>query len=269
MTAFSRKTFSEAMRYFRKHNKLSQIELSDQLSRSHALFQNVSQSMVSHWERGNVEPSLLRRLGMAHFFSQPYHYDQIESGRLQKALRYREEFLGDRCLYEYPISKKDIFSWDALPASLKEMIARGHKNTFSTPIEVVLRTMNITAPSVLCLLHGSAVVGHALFTVQGNVFKLASYGAVSKSARHELTKAISDLSCSYELYTVVRSSSLEQYLKDIYMRKVTQLDALSFYRGMSSQVFENPFSHFNLYDAADFRLMRYSQMRDEAAEPLF
>ncbi|WP_051117385.1 helix-turn-helix domain-containing protein, partial [Vibrio campbellii] len=60
---------------FRKESKYSQDALAELLSSAHRVFSSLNQATLSQWERQKIEPTLLRRLGIAHFFQQPYHYD--------------------------------------------------------------------------------------------------------------------------------------------------------------------------------------------------
>lgn len=261
MNSFSRQTFSEAMRYFRKQCKLSQTELTDQLSTSHKLYQNVSQSMISHWERGNVEPSLLRRIGIASFFSEDYVYEETEIAIISKALKNKDNLLNQQCLYNFSIDNQVIMHWDMLDDSSRQIISQGHSKIFSLPIERVLKQMNIQRPQVLRLLHGEAIIGHAIFSIENGVFSLASYGALSGDVRMRLTKTILELCIGCELHVLVHESSLECFLRDIYLEKTEQNGNVSFYRGHSTQLINNPLSESNLHTNSHFRCLRYIQQK--------
>ncbi len=176
MNSFSRQTFSEAMRYFRKQNRLSQTELTNQLSSSHMLYQNVSQSMISHWERGNVEPSLLRRIGIADFFAQDYVYESAETALISKALKSKDNLLSQQCLYDFSVDQQIIGQWDLLENKCQQLILKAHAKIFSLPLESVLQQMQIRSPQVLRLLYKGAIIGHAVFSVENGLFSLVSYG---------------------------------------------------------------------------------------------
>lgn len=261
MNSFSRQTFSEAMRYFRKQCKLSQTELTDQLSTSHKLYQNVSQSMISHWERGNVEPSLLRRIGIASFFSKDYVYEKSETAIISKALKNKDNLLAQQCLYNFTVDKQVVTHWDMLDDTSKQLISQGHSKIFSLPLEHVLNKMNIQRPQVLRLLHGGAIIGHAIFSIENGVFSLASYGALAEDVRIRLTKTLLELCIGCELHVVVHASSLECFLRDIYLEKTEQNGNVSFYRGHSTQLLNNPLSEPNLHTNSNFRCLRYLQQK--------
>lgn len=104
----------------------------------------------------------------------------------------------------------------------KQLISQGHSKIFSLPLENVLNKMNIQRPQVLRLLHGGAIIGHAIFSIENGVFSLASYGALAEDVRIRLTKTLLELCIGCELHVVVHASSLECFLRDIYLEKTEQ-----------------------------------------------
>ena len=89
---FERAHFADALKHFRKKSKYSQDALAELLSSAHRVFSSLNQATLSQWERGRIEPTLLRRLGIAHFFQQPYHYDEQELKSVKKALQHPVNF---------------------------------------------------------------------------------------------------------------------------------------------------------------------------------
>lgn len=75
---FKRVDFSDALKYQRNKHKLSQDRLAAMLSSTHRAFESLNQATLSQWERGKIVPTLLRRIGIAHFFGLQYLYDERE-----------------------------------------------------------------------------------------------------------------------------------------------------------------------------------------------
>ena len=141
---------------------MSQLELVEALSLSHRAFQGINQPMLSKWEHGNGQPSLMRRIGVAAFFSQHYQYQADEQRIIQGVDKYDDFFTGHDSIYPYRIDVFKHYRWEELPSDYQEQISQAHNQYRHLTLPSLIECMQIDEISVVMSMHNQTIVGHAI-----------------------------------------------------------------------------------------------------------
>lgn len=257
---FERAHFADALKHFRKKSKYSQDALAELLSSAHRVFSSLNQATLSQWERGRIEPTLLRRIGIAHFFQQPYHYDEQELKSVKKALQHPVNFQNLSTVYDYEITHRSHVAFEKLDEDDKQLICESHHRQNGSAVTDTLDALHLTQPKVFCFYYKKMLVGHILYEQKQNAIYLVSVVFLTKTIRMALLSHIAEISKGLTVYFPIRDHSLNQFMEDCFLEKCCYSHSVTFYAGTSEQFFENPMILSVMQGFQDFRLVRYEQM---------
>ncbi|WP_144208892.1 helix-turn-helix transcriptional regulator [Shewanella donghaensis] len=259
-TVFNKSNFSNVLRQYRKSYRLSQQALADDLANNHSLFKNINQSMVSLWEKGTIQPSLNRRVGLANFFKQDYQYDDHEMKVLKKAQKLRSTHAEMSNIYDYNINQIKEFWYEEMSEDQKSVIFKAHKAHSGFHFEETLEHIESKKLKVVCFYYNNSLVGHLAFcAAQNGLFKIASLVAIDKQIKLNIFKFIQTISSEFELVIPSFIKYYSNLFSDIYLDDVKTSSPITLHSGKSSSIFGNPFVQHNLSGNDDLILLRYAQ----------
>ena len=257
---FDRLQFADALKHFRKKYKYSQDSLAELLSSSHRVFSSLNQATLSQWERRKIEPTLLRRLGIAHFFQQPYHYDTQELKSVKKALQHPVNFQNLSTVYQYEITHTSHVSLDKLEGEDRSLVMDSHQRLNGNELVETLNELELHQPKIYCFYYQKMLIGHVVYEQKNNAIYLVSVVFLTKSIRTQLLNHIAEISKDLMVFFPIRDHSLNQFMEDCFLERCCSSHCITFYTGTSRQFFENPMIRSVMQGFQDFRLVRYEQM---------
>ena len=258
---FDRLHFANALKHYRKKSNYSQDGLAELLSSAHRVFSSLNQATLSQWERGKIEPTLLRRLGVAHFFQQPYHYDEQELKSVKKALQHPVNFQNLNTVYDYEITHRSHVAFDKLDEDDKQLIFDSHFRQNGNAVTDTFDALCLTQPKVFCFYYKNMLVGHVLYELKQGAIYLISVVFLTKTIRTALLNHIAEISRGLMVYFPIRDRSLKQFMSDCFLEKCCYSRSVTFYAGTSEQIFDNPMILSVMEGYQDFRLVRYEQVQ--------
>lgn len=257
---FKRVDFSDALKYQRNKHELSQDRLAAMLSSTHRAFESLNQATLSQWERGKIVPTLLRRIGIAHFFGLQYLYDERELKTVKKALQHPVNFQNLKTIYSHQVTSiKDTLLEKCISEEL-EMIKDAHYRQNTVHLLDTLSFLGLVEPKVACFYCNDVLVGHVVYQQRKNEYFVVSVVFLNKEIRQEQLEFIEEKSKGMKLYLPIRDQSLSQFISDCFLEKCCFKHNVDFYVGASESFFENPMI-INLFKGLyDFRLVRFEQV---------
>ncbi|WP_353497603.1 helix-turn-helix domain-containing protein [Vibrio sp. CB1-14] len=239
---FSRDSFATALKYWRSINGLSQLELVEALSLSHRAFQGVNQPMLSKWEHGNGQPSLMRRAGVAAFFQLPYRYNEEELRLIQGVKKYDELFIGNNPVYPCTIEEFASYSWNQLPALFRDQIEYAQQHYRNISFDDLISAMSIKELHVVVALHHQAMVGHIVYGKDDNGQDcLLSYLAKDKLLHRKVHRHVCQLFDGKKILLAAVKPYAKTLLSDIYIPEKYQIGELSVFECDLTALHANPF----------------------------
>jgi transcriptional regulator with XRE-family HTH domain len=239
---FSRDNFATALKYWRSVNGLSQLELVEALSLSHRAFQGVNQPMLSKWEHGNGQPSLMRRAGVAAFFQLPYRYSQEERRLIQGVAKYDEFFIGNEPVYPCSIEKFVSYSWTQLPTLYREQIEYAQQHYRNISFQDLITAMSVKDVNVVVALHQQAMVGHIVYGKDANGQDcLLSYLAQDKPLHRQVHRHACQLFEGKKVFVTALKPYAKTLMSDIYIPEKYQVGELSVFECDLTALDANPF----------------------------
>lgn len=222
--------FPNLLRKLRTNSKLSQHDLSISLSKSHKLFENINQPMISNWEKGNNLPSLTRRVGVATYFNVDYCYSNSELNILKRSLK--NEMFYDPHLTIYPIriNNTQDLDWEALDEVTKIKIRHAFFVRHKDKLDAFLARKHLRHAKVKCYYHDNMLVGHVMYSLIDDVFYyICAAGMNSDIHSHVLT----DLEKLCDVKVIEMHATIpviKHLLLSIYGVAVSKTDAAVTYR---------------------------------------
>ncbi|MGF1751246.1 MULTISPECIES: helix-turn-helix domain-containing protein [Vibrio] len=215
---FSKINFAQTLKYWRNFHGMSQLELVEALSLSHRAFQGINQPMLSKWEHGNGQPSLMRRIGVATYFSQPYQFQPDEQRIIQGVDKYDDFFIGHDPIYSYHIDAFKHYRWEELPSDYREQITRAHDTYRHLSLSTLIDCLAVNDIRVVMVMHNQSIIGHAIFgtTALGQEC-LLNYLAIDKPRYHEVHNYICQLYKGKTLLVATYLPLAKTMLSDIYI----------------------------------------------------
>ncbi|MCL9777489.1 helix-turn-helix domain-containing protein [Vibrio methylphosphonaticus] len=215
---FNKINFAEALKYWRNFHGMSQLELVEALSLSHNSFQGINQPMLSKWEHGNGQPSLMRRIGVAIYFSQPYQFQPDEQRIIQSVDKYDDVFVGHDPIYSYPIDAFKHYKWEELPEDYRQQITLAHDTYRDVTLSTLISRLGVEDIRVVMVMHNQSIFGHAIFgTNEFGQECLLNYLAIDKPCYHEVHNYICQLYKGKTLLVATYSPLATTMLSDIYI----------------------------------------------------
>lgn len=239
---FSRDTFATALKYWRSINGFSQLELVEALSLSHRAFQGVNQPMLSKWEHGNGQPSLMRRAGVAAFFQMPYSYSKEELRLIQAVEKYDELFIGYDPVYPCSIDEFVSYSWAELPSTYRDQIEYAQQHYRNISFEDLIAAMSVKELHVVVALHKQAMVGHIVYGKDASDQDcLLSYVAQDKPLHRQIHRHACQLFDSKKVLVTAVKPYAKTVMSDIYIPEKYQVGNLSIFECDLTALYANPF----------------------------
>ncbi len=257
---FSKDHFASALKYWRHMHSLSQLELVEKLSVSHHAFLGVNQPMLSKWEHGNGLPSLMRRVGVATFFEQPYDYDDSELKIVKSAEKYDTFFNGIEPVYPYEVERIEKYPWSGLSASLKEQILYAHHAYRQVELRELVLFLDIQDINVVVAFHKNAIVGHIAYGIDNNgTLCLLSNMGLTKDIYLQMHQRTCRLFQGKKVIFNAKLPYFKSVMNDFYIEEKSQFKGISVYECHMDQLSQNPFFSHVFSDASDFLHLCYYQ----------
>ncbi|MGR5094903.1 helix-turn-helix domain-containing protein [Vibrio maritimus] len=239
---FSRDNFAQALKHWRSFNGMSQLDLVEALSLSHRAFQGVNQPMLSKWEHGNGQPSLMRRVGVAAFFQQPYQYSDEELRLIQSVEKYDQLFVGFDTLYPCTIDQYVTYTWDKLPELYREQILYAQEHYRYISFDDLISVMSVSEIHVVVALHKNAMVGHVVYGKdQTGQDCLLSYLALDKSLYRQVHLHVCELFEGKKMLLTAIKPYAKTVITDIYIPEKYNIGELSVFECNIDTLTSNPF----------------------------
>lgn len=239
---FSRDHFAHALKYWRNFNGMSQLELVEALSLSHRAFLGINQPMLSKWEHGNGQPSLMRRVGVATFFQQPYQYTEDEKRIIQGVEKYDDFFRGFDTLYPYTIDCFETYTWDSLPPAYREQVMYAQQHYRYGNFSKLIEVLSVREIHVVVAKHKQAVVGHIVYGKNHEgIDCLVSYIALDKSLYRQVHLHACELFEGKKLLFTAIKPYAKTLVSDIFIPEKYQIGEISVYECQLDRLTANPF----------------------------
>lgn len=267
----NKQNFHERLKALRIDTGLSQGDLANQLSEEHRVFANVTQSMISLWERGKVTPSILRRVGLAHFFSVNYQYDQAEQQLIKRAKTFEMLFEKENTFYDYPVTSEEVLRYSRLSKYQRDWVKNAHSYIIqgNMDLEESMARQEITDPWVRIYYHQGAVVSACVYDRTEDKITIVSLSAINIFIWKHVHRDIATLPPQTTIRTGVREPSLSLLLRDLYIEPQISACGVEIYETSVAHIYQNTFIKNMLdHDAYDFRLLRYELYKSEEAQIL-
>ncbi|PMM12813.1 transcriptional regulator [Vibrio breoganii] len=267
----NKQNFHERLKALRIETGLSQGDLANQLSEEHRVFANVTQSMISLWERGKVTPSILRRVGLAHFFSADYQYDQAEQQLMNRAKTFEMLFEKENTFYDYPVTSEEVIRYSRLSEYQREWVKNAHLYVLGgkQALDESIAMQDITDPWVRIYYHQGAIVAALVYEKTEDKITIVSLSAINIFIWKHVHKDIATLPLKTLIRTRVREASLSLLLRDLYVEPEEYSCGTEIYETSIGHLYHNSFVKNMLdNDAYDFRLLRYELYKSEEARIL-
>lgn len=250
---FSKCHFASALKHWRHLHSLSQLELVEKLSSSHHAFLGVNQPMLSKWEHGNGLPSLMRRVGVATFFEQPYDYDEGEKKTVKAAAKYNTFFNGIEPVYPYEVERIEKYPWSGLTASLKEQILYAHHAYRQVELKELVLFLGIQDINVVVAFHKNAIMGHIAYGMDshGTLCLLSNMG-LTKDIYLQMHQRACRLFQGKKVIFNAKLPYFKSLMNDFYIEEKSQYKGISVYECHMDLLMLNPFFHCVFSDTSDF-----------------
>lgn len=159
---FCRDTFSQALTFYRKKQKLSQDHFSQELALNHPMFEAVSQSILSKWESAKQEPPLIKRMCIANILGQSYNLNIEENNQLKHAQSLDLQHQKFQNIYDYQYNKVESIPWLKLDEVEKDIIAKAHLNLTYEALSTTLNNFENLDLNIIKVSYNDVLLGHCL-----------------------------------------------------------------------------------------------------------
>lgn len=258
--------FPQTLKHLREEHNLSQNVLADELSQSHRIFENVTQSMISLWEKGKTSPSFIRKVGIAGYFRKPYRFSGSEVSILKRAQQHKTQFVKQYTFHDFSITDERVVDFSKLTDYQLDWIATSHAHTFNHhwTLQQTIAILEMPSPKVQMFFHHGALVAALVYEIQDKQVKIASSSAINGSIWQYLVRNITTLFKDYEVYIPVNEASLKMMLEDLYIDPMFNHRDMSIYCAPTMQIFGNVyFTQMIKHLDFDFRLLRYELNKNQ------
>ena len=252
--------FSNLLKNLRARSKLSQHDLSISLSKSHRLFENVTQPMISHWEQGKNLPSFTRRVGVATFFNIDYKYSISEMSVLKRALKNEMFFDPHLTIYPLKVNKTEDLEWEVLDEATKVQIRHAFFVRHKDKLDDFLERKGLRHAKVKCYFHDNMLVGHVMYSLIDGVFYYICAAGMNSDIHSSVLAELENL-CDVQVIEMHATIAVIKYLLlSIYGIVVSQTDTSVTYRFNKGDFFSNPYIKALFLKKQDFILLSYQNM---------
>ncbi|GEA52076.1 transcriptional regulator [Vibrio inusitatus NBRC 102082] len=267
----NKQNFHEQLKAQRIAIGLSQGELANQLSEEHRVFANVTQSMISLWERGKVTPSILRRVGLAHFFSVNYQYAQSEQQLMKRVKTFERLFEKQSTFFDYPVTSEAVVKYSRLTDYQRDWVHSSHSHILQDTISLdeLMKLLNVSDPWVRIFYHQGAIVSAYVYEKSDNKLTIVILSAINLFIWKHVHEYIATLPSNMLFRTPIYETSLSLLFRDLYLEPEVVFEGGAIYETSIGHLYHNTFVRNMLNnDAYDFRLLRYELNKNEEAQIL-
>ncbi|GEA62159.1 helix-turn-helix domain-containing protein [Vibrio comitans] len=267
----NKQNFHERLRYLRVEAGLSQGELANQLSEQHRVFANVTQSMISLWEHGKVTPSILRRVGLAHFFYVDYEYAPAELPLINRAKSNQMLIEKQNTFFDYPVTDEVAVKYSRLTDYQRDWVQSSHSHILqdSISLDELMNLLNVSDPWVRIFYHQGAIVSAYVYEKSDNKLTIVSLSAINLFIWKHVHEYIATLPSGTIFKAPVHEASLSLLFRDLYIEPEILFENGAIYETTIGHLYHNAFVRNMLdNDAYDFRLLRYELNKSEEAQIL-
>jgi len=159
---FCRDTFSQALTFYRKQQKLSQDHFAQELALNHPMFEAVSQSILSKWESAKQEPPLIKRMCIANILGQSYNLNIEEKNQLKHAQSLDLQHQKFQNIYDYQYNKLESIPWSKLDVAEKGLIAKAHLNLTHETLTSTINNFENLDLNMIKVSYNDVLLGHCL-----------------------------------------------------------------------------------------------------------
>jgi len=159
---FCRDTFSQALTFYRKQQKLSQDYFAQELALNHPMFEAVSQSILSKWESAKQEPPLLKRMCIANILGQSYKLNSDEKNQLKHPQSLDLQHQKFQNIYDYQYNKVESTPWLKLDVVEKDIISKAHLNLTHEALSTTLGNFENLDLNIIKVSYNDVLLGHCL-----------------------------------------------------------------------------------------------------------
>ena len=258
--------FPNSLRKLRASSKLSQHDLSISLSKSHKLFENINQPMISNWEKGNNLPSLTRRVGVATYFNVDYNYSNSELNILKRSLKNEMFYDPHLTIYPLKVNKTQDLDWEMLDEATKVQIRHAFFVRHKDKLDDFLERKGLRHAKVKCYYHDSMLVGHVMYSLIDGVFYYICAAGMNSDIHSSVLAELESL-CDVQIIEMHATIPAIKYLLlSIYGVVVSQTETAVTYRLNKGDFFANPYIKALFLKKQDFILLSYQSMIDNSSE---
>lgn len=254
----NRQNFHKELKRLREERNLSQEDFACLLACSHRAFDGVNQVMISKWERGETQTSLLRRLGIANYLSQHYEYDRKEIETVSPSVKLSEIPVNQDVSYSYSIDNVDSYTVKTIPSESWNDILSIHSKLYSLDFLKFYKADHLSVEDLVILVFycKGLMIGHIVYDDKTNM--LLSVGSMSLSIRRQVLQYMAEQMVKKSLVIPVHDPAMAQFLYDLYLEPKRSMFGLFLFTVDPSLLASNPF-YQNLSEAGDqsFKYFRY------------
>ncbi|MBY5944430.1 helix-turn-helix domain-containing protein [Photobacterium rosenbergii] len=263
---FSCDNFSNQLKKLRTRSKLSQHDLSIYLSKSHKLFENITQPMISNWEKGNNLPSLTRRVGVATYFNIDYSYSNSELNLLKRSSKNEMFYDPHLTIYPLKVNKTEDLDWEVLDEATKVQIRHAFFVRHKDKLDDFLERKGLRHAKVKCYYHDNMLVGHVMYSLIDGVFYYICAAGMNSDIHSSVLAELESL-CDVQIIEMHATIPAIKYLLlSIYGVVVSQTESAVTYRFNKGDFFSNPYIKALFLKKQDFILLSYQSMLDNSSE---
>lgn len=254
----NRINFPDELKNLRKKQDLSQEDLATLLANSHRVFEGVNQVMISKWESGETKTSLLRRLGIANYFSQHYEFDAKETEVISPSVKLSDISVNQDIAYNYSIDNVEFYTINSIPSEQWSDILSIHSKLYSLDFLTFYQADHLSVDNLIILTFYSKglMVGHIVYDDKTDM--LLSVGSISLSIRKQVLTYMTERMTKPSFVIPAHDPAMSQFLYDLYLEPKRSMFRLFLFTVEPQQIATNPFYQNMLANSnQSFKYLRY------------
>ncbi|WP_139684047.1 helix-turn-helix domain-containing protein [Vibrio tasmaniensis] len=258
----NRENFPEELKRLREEKTLSQEDLATLLANSHRVFGGINQVTLSKWERNETTTSLIRRLGIANYFSQHYEFDDKEAETISPSVKLSDIPVNQDIAYRYTIDTVESYTMKTVPNDVLEDILSIHSKLYSLDFLSFYQADHLSVDNIVILSFycKGLMMGHIVYDDKNDM--LLSVGSISLSVRKQVLRYLTESMAKKSLTIPAHDPAMAQFLYDLYLKPTKAMFGLFLFKVDSLVLINNPF-YQNLTEESSpvFKYLRYYSLR--------
>jgi len=231
---FKKDGFGNQLSQTRKAHKLSQLDFIAQLASAHKEFSDITQTTLSLWENGKREPSFLRRIAIARFFTAEYEMNEAEQKLMDKT---KMIDLGHRPSF-YPMTVSSItrVNFFNLQETQKNIVTQGHFIAYNEALTDTMAVFQHSHYSVDLFMSENTIIGHYVSNKAGLIVSFCSIDSMTAiTMTLELSKQFTSV------IIPIRVPAIASFFQDLHFEPYPTVSVINFYQGNLQVLLSNPF----------------------------